>query len=185
MPPANPAEKLLHAPLADLVELLIKQFKRLLTERGLTLTTAQISQIGQQAADKAPLPTKIDTLPGLIGEMVAESEAELQSRFQMGFAQSLATDMDVIGGWETTSEFLELANHKSNAELRISAGSTLLAFLGDTSRLHNLFSVIDADGGAMDVDAALARRALCHVAEVDPLSNDWLAQVKTRLGKTA
>ena len=87
------------------------------------------------------------------------------------------TQMDAISGWETTADFIELANYKSNAELRISAGSTLLLMLAETDYVPYLLAVIDADDGIMDVDAALAQRALCHAAGVSPHAEDWLAQI--------
>ena len=178
MPPANPAEKLKNAPLADLVGLLLKQFQRLLTERGLPLTTAQIADIGERMEKEQPLPAEFLDLICYLGEMVTESVDELQMRFGMSFAQSLHTQMDAIGGWETTGEFLDLANHKSNAELRISAGATLLVLLAEADYVPYLLAVIEADGGVMDVDAALAQRALCHLAGISPHAEDWLAQIQ-------
>lgn len=181
MPPANPAEKLKQAPLEDLAGLLMKQFQRLLAERGLPLTTAQIGDIGERIAYSQPLPPELTDLSTHLCELVAESVHELQTRFGMSFDKALHTQMDAIGGWETTGEFIDLANHKSNAELRISAGSTLLVMLGDAVYVPYLLSVIDADQGVMDVDAALAQRALCHLTGTHPEDADWLASVQTRL----
>jgi len=177
MPPPNPAEKLLEAPLADLIVLLLKQFKRLLDERGLRLTTPELEEIGQQASVGVVVSDHAQQVRQITATLVAESEAELQSRFGFTFSESLATDMQTVGGWETTAEFIEVANVKSNAELRISAGSALRVFLGDPEGVLHLLTVIDHDSGAMDVDAAFARRALCHAAEVSPSANDWLKQV--------
>lgn len=177
MPPANPAEKLKNAPLADLVGLLLKQFQRLLSDRGLALTTAQIADIGEHVEKRQPLSAEFADVVRHLGDMVTESVDELQTRFGLSFAQSLHTQMDAIGGWETTGEFLELANHKSNAELRISAGSTLLVMLAEADYVPYLLAVIEADDGIMDVDAALAQRALCHLAGVTPHAEDWLAQI--------
>ena len=177
MPPANPAEKLKSAPLADLVGLLLKQFQRLLAERGLSLTTAQIADIGDRVEKRQSLPPEFADLTRHLGDLVAESVNELQTRFGFSFAESMHTQMDAISGWETTADFIELANYKSNAELRISAGSTLLVMLAETDYVPYLLAVIDADDGIMDVDAALAQRALCHAAGVSPYAEDWLAQI--------
>lgn len=173
MPPVNPSDALLSAPLADLVVLLLKQFKRLLAERGLALTTTQMDELGQTAATRAPLPACAQALPDLLGQIIAESEAYLRERFGWTFAESLAHDMSAVQGWETTGEFLEIANYKSNHELRISAASSLLALLGDERGRANLWAVLDAEGQAQDVDGAFARRALCHLDGLDPQAADW------------
>jgi hypothetical protein len=144
------------APLSELTVLLLKQFRRLLAERGVSLTTEDIDAIGTDRAQHV-LASRI--VP-IVAQLVAESENELHTRFGMIFAQALSTPMDKITGWETTAEFLELANHKSNAELRISAGASLLAFLGDSGYTAHLACVIADDDGRMDVDAVIAQRAL-------------------------
>jgi len=173
MPPVNPSDALLNAPLADLVVLLLKQFKRLLAERGLGLTTAQLDALGQAAAQRQPLPNFAEALPALLAELIAESEATLRQRFGWTFAESLTRDMSAVEGWETTAEFLEIANLKSNHELRISAASSLLALLGDERGRANLWSVLDAEGEVQDVDGAFARRALCHLDGIEPQAADW------------
>lgn len=167
MLPPNPAEKLFAAPVADLVSVLLKQFKRLLHDRDIILTTADIESIGQAVAVQDPLPEKAETVRAAVIDLVKASEDELQQRFGRSFAQSLTTDMNSIGGWETTADFLEIANHKSNAELRISAGASLLVFLGDLTRTDHLLTVIRHDAGAHDVDAAFAIRALAHRYAID------------------
>jgi len=177
MPPVNPSDQLLAAPLADLVAVLLKQFKRLLAERGLTLTTAQIDELGQAAALRAPLPAFAEGLPALLLGLIAESEAALQERLGWTFAQSMSLDMSAVQGWETTGEFIDIANHKSNHELRISAASSLLAFLGEASGRANLWAVLDAEGAVQDVDGAFARRALCHLDGIDPQATDWRSLV--------
>lgn len=178
MPP-NPALALLDAPISDLIGLLMKQFTRLLNESGVHLNTQTITKITIDSATHQPLPPNEREVSDGLRHLVAESEAELKTRFSLTFVQALATDMNGIGGWETTAEFLELANVKSNAELRISAASSLLLMMGDAHYAGHAIGVIYDDNGLMDVDACIARRALCHYANVDPHADNWLAQVKT------
>jgi hypothetical protein len=180
MPPINPAQTLLDAPLGDIVVLLLKQFKRLLEEQQLALPTAEIERIGQAVVAYAPLPTTSATLPTALWQLVQASLTVLQTQFQLDFATALHTEMSAIGGWTTTADFLELANQKSNAELRISGGTTLLILLGDARAAPYVLQVVAADRGAEDVDALLARRALCHAARVDVHAADWLAQVQAK-----
>ncbi len=183
MPP-SPARPLLEAPLHELIALLYKQFSRLLAPAGISLSTQEVAELASAAAQRQPLPPNAERVRERLAELIRESEQELQTRFQMSFPQALATDMSAVRGWETTAEFLELANHKSNAELRISAASTLLLMLGDSRFAHHAYAVIEDDNGQLDVDACLARRGLCHWAQVPPLAEDWLAQVKAVLPPT-
>ncbi|MFQ3645674.1 MAG: hypothetical protein SNJ54_07185 [Anaerolineae bacterium] len=180
MPP-SPAHALLEAPLHELIAVLYKQFNRLLAQGGVLLSTQEVNALAAAAADHQPLPPAAERVCERLAALIHESEQELQTRFQMSFAQALASDMSQVGGWETTAEFLELANHKSNAELRISAASSLLLMLGDARFAHHAYAVIDADAGLMDVDACFARRGLCHCARIEPLAEDWLAQVQAVL----
>jgi hypothetical protein len=176
----NPADALHSAPVSDLVVLLLKQFRRLLNQHDISLTTAQMEQIGAQVASGTHAPDAV-ALVAALHALVAESESVLRDRFDLSYAQSLASDMNSIGGWETTADFLEIANHKSNAELRISAGASLLVFLGDTRYAEHLFTAIADDAGMMDVDAMFAKRALSHHTGVDFSAEDWDAQVRARL----
>ena len=88
--------------------------------------------------------------------LVAESEGVLAG-WSLTFEQALDTEMGDVPGWESTAEFLEIANEKANAELRISTGSILVAALGDAryaARLRFLASRED------DLDGVIARRVL-------------------------
>ncbi len=183
MPPRNPAEQLLSLPVDGLVLELLKQFQRLLAERNVSLTTDEMKEISRLAASHEALPGKVAAIQAAMVQIVQESVTVLSERFGFTFVQSLATDMNSIGGWETTADFLEIANHKSNAELRISAGSSLLALLGDARFAEALFAVIAADAGAQDVDATIARRALAHYAHVDATAPDWETQVRAALAR--
>lgn len=180
MLPNNPAQSLRTVPTNELIALLLKQFKRLLTERDIKLTSDELNSISVAIAQYQVTP-KTDAIQKALLELVAESETVLQERFGLTFAEALATDMNGIGGWETTAEFLEIANHKSNAELRISAGSSLLTLTGNAQFVEHLWAVIAEDAGVWDVDASIAQRALTHVADVDPQADDWEPQVRAWL----
>ncbi len=185
MPAPNPTEPLRNAPLVDIVLLLLRQFKRLLVQAEIDLTTDDMTAIGQAAAALQPLPEKTNAIKLVMVGLVNDSLDMLQTRFQRSFAASLATDMNTLGGWETTAEFLEIAEVKSNAELRISAGAALLALLGDARFADCLLSVIDHDAGANDADALFARRALAHLTQIPHDTPDWLAQVQAWLTKNS
>jgi hypothetical protein len=173
----NPAEELKKLPLAVLLADLLKQINKpsLLGARGIRLSHEEIEAIAERVeADKALCDALLD--------IVQESIAELKERFGFSYEEALKTqDMSAIGGWETTAEFLELANYKTNAELRISLGASLLAFFGDKRAAEHLWTVIAADAGLNDVDALIAKRALSHYAKIEMDSSDWEAKVKAAL----
>lgn len=181
MPLASPADNLLHAPTADVIVLLLRQFKRLLSERDIDLTTDDMEALAKAAADYQSLPGHGATIKIALEEMVTESLNVLREQFKLSFAEALATDMSAIGGWQTTAEFLDIANQKSNAELRVSAGSTLLVLFGEAEFAPLLLDVIVDDAGANDVDGVFARRALAHLARVPADAPDWLEKVKEGL----
>lgn len=178
--PNNPADSLRTVPLSLIAADLLKQFNKptLFGKHGLTFSKAEIDHIAAQIEAQQPVEQAFAVCAGLAA-LIAESEAELQARFGMDFARSLATqDLRNVGGWETTAEFLEIANHKSNAELRISAGATLMLLLGDARPAPHLFTLLQVDGGADDVDALLAKRALAHHTGIVLDTPDWEAQVR-------
>lgn len=181
MPDLNPTNSLKTAPLVEIIMLLLRQFKRLLAQAEVELTTDDMTAIGQAAAAYQPMPAKVTAIKTVMAQLVDESLDVLQTRFQRSFAESLATDMNTIGGWETTAEFLDIAEAKSNAELRISAGASLLALLGDAQFADCLLRVIEHDAGADDVDAIFARRALAHHTQIPDIMPDWLEQVQAWL----
>jgi len=153
----NRLETLNNAPLEDLLIILLRQYKRLLAERGVELTEAQISQIAQDIATQKPVSAlAIDVRDALI-QFVAESEAVL-ARWNLTFEQSLQTTMTDMPGWESTSDFLEIANEKANAELRISSASALIAALGDLRYLPYLRQAIARD--PEEIESVVARRIL-------------------------
>jgi hypothetical protein len=173
----NPSDQLKKLPLATLLADLLKQINKpsLLGARGIRLSHEEITKIAETVeAEKALLDAIFD--------IVQESLDELKTRFGFSYEESLKTqDMNAIGGWETTADFLELANTKSNAELRISLGASLLAFFGDKRAAEQLFTVIEMDAGIEDVDALIAKRALSAYAKIDLDSADWEEKVKAAI----
>lgn len=163
-----------------LVIILLRQFKRPLSDRDITLSNEQVTVIGDDMAQRRQPNADAVAVRAALAEIIAESEAVLAG-WDLTFAQSLATEMTDMPGWETTAEFLDVANEKVNAEVRISAGASLMVVLGDAQYAHHLLTAIDYDlrtAGRLDVDAMIARRALLHAADIPLDASDWLAQVR-------
>ncbi|MEO0597122.1 MAG: hypothetical protein AAF126_13500, partial [Chloroflexota bacterium] len=163
---------------------LMKQFNKptLLGARDVTLTKAQMDAIATALTEKNTLPDTVPAINDALADIIRESENELQDRFSLDFATALrTTDISAVAEWESTADFLEIANHKSNAELRISAGASLMTFLGDGRFGHHLLSVIDVDAGINDVDAVIARRALSQFAGVAYDAGNWREAVESKL----
>lgn len=164
-----------------LVTILLRQFKRLFQEKGVELSDKDMQQIGRQVAQRAPLDERVPAIRQALAELIEES-VQVLAGWKLTFAQALDTTMTDIQGWETTADFLQIANEKINAEVRISAGATLLVALGDPRYAGYLIQAIEHDlaayDGHLDVDATLARRALLFAARIDPDAADWLAQAR-------
>jgi len=148
------------APLTELLAVLLRQFKRPLKSRGVDLADADAEQVALAITTRAPLNPSALALRAALLALVAESEGVL-ARWQLTFEQALDTPMDAIPDWENTAEFLEVANIKSNAELRISTGSLLLVALGDPSRLAHVRFLATRP---TDLDSVLAQRILAFTA---------------------
>jgi hypothetical protein len=184
MPPNDRANQLLQVPLPLLIPDLLRQFSKptLLGKYDINLSKAEMDNIAERVEKRETLPDSVVAINDALADIVRESVDELQQRFGLTFAQSLAkTDMSDIGGWQTTAEFLEIANHKNNAELRISAGTSLMMFLGDARLAAYLFTVIHNDNGLDDVDAMIAKRALSHYTRIAVDIADWEAKIRAAL----
>lgn len=179
--PPSPDDKLGNAPFSDLMRVLLSQFKRLLADNGTPLTADETLAVARAIADRTSHP-KLSPIRTIMKSLVSDSLNLLQERWSLTFVRSLYADMDDIGNWETTAEFLEIANEKSNAELRISAGSSLLVAMGDLSFASYLIDVVTYDNGVMDVDAVFAKRALLHISRIED-NDDWLEQVQAWLAQ--
>jgi hypothetical protein len=110
-------------------------------------------------------------------DLVAESERVL-AVWNLTYEQSLDSEMNDLPGWETTAEFLELANEKTNAELRISTGSALLAALGDQRYARYLWVLAERSGADADLDEVIARRVLLFVSGISPDDPAWLDKLR-------
>ncbi len=166
--------------LDKLVVILLRQFKRLLDARGVELSNSDMERMGQAVAQRAEPGPQARAAAGALLDIVAESE-QLLAGWNLTFAESLRTDMNALGGWESTADFLQLANEKVNAEVRITAGSALALLLGEKRHAGHLLAAIEHDLetlGSLDVDAVIARRALLHAARIAPDAADWLARAR-------
>lgn len=166
------------APLDDLYTLLLRQLKRPLSTFDVSLTDADAAAIAVEITRRDPPSKQALAVRGGLVEVVAESEQVLAG-WNLTFEQSLATGMDAMPGWETTSEFLDVANEKSNAELRIASASALVAALGDLSYASHLLHLAAGDPG--ELDTAVARRTLALVSGMDASTPESLARVRAWL----
>jgi hypothetical protein len=154
MPPVDRGQTFADAPLEELLSVLLRQLKRPLAVHRIQLTDADAERLAQdRAADK---PLTFPELPAALVAVVSESEAVLAT-MGLTFTQSLDTPMDALSGWESTSEFLELANEKSNAELRITLGSALALAFGEGKFVPYLQHLAGSDYGD---ESVIARRVL-------------------------
>lgn len=174
MLPQDRARTFENAPLDDLLGVLLRQLKRPLAAHAFDFTDAEAQQLAAERVAGQESPRRADLLAAL-SAVVTESEAVL-SGIGLTFQKSLDADMNDVGGWETTAEFLELANEKSNAELRITLGSALaLAFDGDKHFANDLLFLATGDYGD---ETVIARRILSFASSVDSRDSDWLARIK-------
>ena len=167
------------APLEELLTILLRQFKRPLESQGVTITDAEATEIAEAIIKRKPLSEKAQTVRTALVELVRESENVLAG-WKLTFQQSLKTDMSDIPGWETTAEFLERANEKANAELRISTGSALLAALGDLRYKHHLFYMVEQGENERqpDLDQVIARRVLLFASGIEHEDPAWLDKMR-------
>lgn len=170
------------APLEELLSLLLRQYKRPLETQGVSLSNADAQALANDILQRNPASAQAAAVCAALAALVDESLGVLAG-WNLTFAQSLETDMDAMPGWETTAEFLDVANEKSNAEIRIAAGATLLAALGDLRHGDAVYYLATHD--SEDVDSVIARRVLLFRSGVDPAAPDWPAQVRDWLGAQA
>jgi hypothetical protein len=157
MPPHERAKSFASAPLDELWGVLLHQMKRPLASHSVILSDAAARDLGVAIAAQSDHPQRT-ALQAVLPLLVAESEAALTAlKAGLTFEKSLDLDMDALGGWETTADFIERATQKSNAELRITLGSALLYALGDARYSAYLHKLAAGDYGD---ESAIARRAL-------------------------
>jgi len=121
------------------------------------LTDTEASEIAARIVAKSPLTERDLAIRAVLVVLVSESEAVLAG-YSLTFAESLAAAMTDIPGWETTADFLALAEIKTNAELRISTGSALVTALGDARFGAHLKTLVAR--AEPDLDTVIAARVL-------------------------
>ncbi len=177
MPPLDRASAFASAPLADLFSILLRQLKRPMAAHGLTLTDADANRIAAALAQREAFPESV-ALSTSLAALAEESAIVLRGMGLASYEQSLDTQMNAISGWQSTAEFLDIANEKTNAELRISLSGALLLAQGDrrwgTALLH-------VAAGDYDDETAIACRALAFAAGIAPDSPDFLPQITSWL----
>jgi hypothetical protein len=168
----DPAAVYRAAPLAELLAILLRQYRRPLASRGIDLTDAQAEALSLAITMRGTLDESAFKLRGALADLVRESVDVLES-MHLAFPQSLDTQMSDIPGWETTAEFLEIANEKANAELRISTGAALLLSLGDATYAPELLALAGR-GEADDLDGVIAQRVLLLASGIDENDPAWM-----------
>ncbi|NDJ62095.1 MAG: hypothetical protein GYB67_13270 [Chloroflexi bacterium] len=171
----DPTAAYFRAPLAELLAILLRQYRRPLRSREIELTDADGVTLAEMIVARAPLTDQARAVRDALAALIAESEAVL-ARWDLTLAQALDTPMDQIPGWETTADFLEIANEKANAELRISTGAALLTALGQTRYATYLVDVVAR--GVDDLDAVIAQRVLTFVSGLPADEADWLSKIR-------
>lgn len=161
--PPNRQSAFASAPLPDLFAILLRQFKRPLASVGVDLTPAAVDAVADLLASRRPLDARATAIRDGLRAVVAESEAWFAAR-GLTFETALQTEMGDLPGWETTAEFLELANAKSNAELRVAAAAALLVALGDDAYRPYLRFLV-GHPQLDEVSAVMAGRVLAFVAD--------------------
>lgn len=177
MPLPEQTSRFSSAPMDEVLTVLLRQLKRPLAGHNITLNDADITGYVQDrlANRHTESPLSYEGLRGAFQAIIQESEAVLAA-WNLNFADSLNASMNDIPGWQSTAEFLDLAERKSNAELRIALASALaLALCEDRQYVPHLLALADGDY-AEETD--IARRALCFAAHIDPAAPDWRAQVR-------
>lgn len=144
------------APFAELLAILLRQLRRPLASHGATLSDADVDALAKAIATDDDSAAPLEPIHAALIALVAESETIL-AQWDLTFEQSLDAEMNDIPGWETTAEFLDVANEKANAELRISTGAALLVALGDL-RYASLLQFLAERGE--DPDGVIAQRVL-------------------------
>jgi hypothetical protein len=180
MLPPNRAKTFENAPLDELLSVLLRQLRRPLAAQGFHFTDSEAARIATEWAARQQ-PAVLMTLRVALLAVVKESEAVL-AKMGLTFEKSLDASMNDVPGWETTAEFLDIANEKSNAELRILLGAALLLMAGDRQFARCL---LHAAGGDYGDETAIARRALLFASGASPDEPNWLDHARHWLNDTA
>ena len=109
MIPPDPLLAYQNAPLSDLLAILLRQFRRPLKSQGVELSDAEAEAIAHDLVYYDSSSEKAQAIRAALVDLIAESETVL-TRWNLTFQQSLDTEMKDISGWESTAEFLDIAN---------------------------------------------------------------------------
>lgn len=170
------------APLDDLLAILLRQFKRPLLSHGVPLSDSEAAEIASAALRRETLTDKALAVQKALAELVSESESVLAG-WNLSFAQAIETEMSDIPGWTTTADFLDIANEKANAELRISTGAALLVALGDYRSAPHLLTIVQRSGADADLDEVIARRVLLFASGIRADDPAWLDKLRAWVGE--
>ncbi len=166
--------------------ILLRQFRRLLFEQGLDLADADLKELAARMASRQLQPEPETGIRAALVRLVEDSLASLRN-LGLEYQQSLATTMTDLSGWETTADFIDLANEKANAELRVSVGAALLAGLGDARYARMLlYTWLHGRNDPEDVDAVVSQRALAFASQLPVPQNagantDWQTRIESWL----
>jgi len=181
MLPTDRAHTFADAPMANLLSVLLRQLKRPLGTQGFKLTDAESHRLANERVE-GKIPQRSLELVAALEGIVQESEAVLAD-LGLTFQTSLDADLSTIGNWQTTAEFLDIANEKSNAELRITLGAALdMAFVGDDQYAPYLLFLAEGDHGD---ETVIAKRILSFVTGITTDKSDWIKQVRSWLDDSA
>ena len=173
-------EKLAQVPLQEILHLLFRQLDGALTGRAQSLG-AKPSRDLIAALAAGETPGSVNALTVVLIRIVEDNLKILRDRLSVDFASSLAADITQAADWESTADFLSIANEKAGAEQEILIASALLVACGKSEYASYLIDAIEADAGALDVDAVIARRMLRHVGAIDSVNTDAPAQARAWL----
>ena len=166
---SRPREKLNKAPISEVLLMLLSHLRAALADAGLALSGDANRELAAALASGDPHPSR-EALTTTLTALVDDSLKALQAGWNLDFAAALGADASALGAWETTAEYLELANKKAELETRIVTASALLVAAGRGEYAQHLQDVIAQDAGAMDVDAIVAGRILQHIDAAGPAS---------------
>ncbi len=173
-------DRLAKAPLQEILHLLLRQLDGALTRRDPSLG-ARPSRDLIAALEAGQTPASVNALAAVLIRIVEDNLKILHDRLSADFAGSLAADIAQLTGWESTADFLAIADEKAQAEQEIAIASALLLACGRIEYASYLIEVIEDDAGALDVDAVIARRMLLHVGAIDDADADAPSQARAWL----
>lgn len=164
------------APMQDILYVVLRQLRRPLASKGVDISDAEAQSLAAAriAGEALARPELITALLAVI----EESEAVLAA-LGLTYVKSLDTDMATLGGWETTADFIDLAERKSNAELRITLAAGMALAYGQEQRyLPYLMHTAKGDYGD---ESSIAFRCICFAAGVESTQSDALQMSEARL----